>query len=56
MANREKIEKLEELIKDNIEGELVDQRVTLLLPPGENYGSVMYKVDFNVSRYKNISC
>ncbi|CAH1124986.1 unnamed protein product [Ceutorhynchus assimilis] len=48
MANKKEIEKLEDLIKGTIDGELVEQQVSSLLPPGENYGSVMYKVDFKV--------
>ncbi|XP_050303519.1 uncharacterized protein LOC126741208 [Anthonomus grandis grandis] len=48
MSNRDKLEKLDDLIKGTIEGQLVEQTVESLLPPGENYGSVMYKVDFKV--------
>lgn len=43
-----KIAKLEDLIKNSIGGELVEQTVESLLPPGENYGSVIYRVDFKV--------
>ncbi|XP_066148489.1 uncharacterized protein [Euwallacea fornicatus] len=50
MANRDKIEKLDDLIKESIGGEVLEQHAQSLLPPGENYGSVMYKVDFKVRK------
>ncbi|XP_076273119.1 uncharacterized protein LOC143204457 [Rhynchophorus ferrugineus] len=50
MAKFTKIVNLDELIRGRIEGEVVEQTVTSLLPPGENFGSVMYKVDFKVQR------
>ncbi|CAG9764994.1 unnamed protein product [Ceutorhynchus assimilis] len=48
MAEFTEIKKLNELIKDYIAGEVVEQRVERLVPAGENYGSVLYKVDFKV--------
>lgn len=50
MADRREIVQLQDLIKDSIGGEVVEQIVESLLPPGENYGSEMYKVDFKVKK------
>lgn len=49
MDHQVQIESLQELIAGRITGELTEQKVTSLLPPGENYGSIMYQVDFKVS-------
>ncbi|XP_030754088.1 uncharacterized protein LOC115880901 [Sitophilus oryzae] len=49
MAEKTKFEDLEGLIKGTIKGELIEQSAKYLLEPGENYGSVMYKVDFKVN-------
>ncbi|XP_066256373.1 uncharacterized protein [Euwallacea similis] len=54
MANKDKIEKLEDLIKNSIGGVLLEQHTQSLLPPGENYGSVMYKVDFKVKKGRRL--
>lgn len=48
MSKRTKIEKLEELVKGSIDGEITEQTVGSLVPPGENFGSVIYRVDFKV--------
>ncbi|KAH1003676.1 hypothetical protein HUJ04_003555 [Dendroctonus ponderosae] len=48
MDHQVKIERLQELIAGSIPGELTEQKVTTLLPPGENYGSIIYQVDFKM--------
>lgn len=50
MEYKTDIPNLQDLIRDSIGGEVVEQKAESLLPPGENYGSLMYKVDFKVKR------
>ncbi|KAL1518134.1 hypothetical protein ABEB36_001805 [Hypothenemus hampei] len=50
MTHRDKFDKLEELLINDIKGEIIEQKVKLLLPLGENYGSVIYHVDFTVRK------
>lgn len=50
MVYQNEIPNLQELIKDGIGGKILEQKVENLLPPGENYGSIVYKVDFKVKK------
>ncbi|XP_060529522.1 uncharacterized protein LOC132703962 [Cylas formicarius] len=43
-----KIANIEELIKNYISGVVIEENVTRLTAPGENYGSLMLKVDLKV--------
>lgn len=42
------IRSLEDLIANTIKGKVIEQNVTTLLPPGENYASDLYKVELKV--------
>ncbi|CAG9765384.1 unnamed protein product [Ceutorhynchus assimilis] len=48
MSELSEIKNLRDLVKDRIEGEILEQAAKRLVPPGENYGSIIYKVDFSV--------